>query len=85
MQVLSFLLLTNGGISSEIKALQVCACGALVAILLKEGSFVASRVQQQAETVGSGLMRVDNLSEISLDGFLLVDQTSLKALHIFQV
>lgn len=70
---------------SESKLVQVCACGALVEILLKEGFFTASRVVHQSRGAGRTLLMVDALSEIALDGFLLVDQLSLNALRIFQV
>lgn len=54
-------------------------------LLLKESRFIAARVQHQYRSSGAGLLRVKAVSEISLDGLLMVDQISLKALQIFHV
>ena len=65
---------------------QVCATGALVAILLKEGllaPFTVGMVGENAQH--GGLLSIQGLSELALDGFLVVDQVSLRALQIFQV
>nr|AKI32383.1 DNA mismatch repair protein MSH5 [Watanabea reniformis] len=68
---------------------QVCAAGALVAILLKEGILAAhtpssSLDDTEQPATGGQLLGLEGLSEIALEGLLLVDQVSLRALQIFQ-
>ena len=61
---------------------QVCAAGALLAILHREGHL--SRAQTGDSDDMPAAMFLEGLSEISLDGFLTVDSASMLALQIFQ-
>ena len=63
--------------------MQVCAAGALIAILIKEGILALT---PGLDTESSGdLLAIHSISELSLDGFLTVDPGSFQALQIFQV
>lgn len=59
---------------------QVCAAGALLAILYQDGHLLSPRQEQCT----SAALYVDEISEVSLDGFLTVDAASMHALQIFQ-
>lgn len=61
---------------------QVCAAGALLAILHREGHL--SQAQAEDSDDMPAAMFLEGLSEISLDGFLTVDSASMLALQIFQ-
>lgn len=65
--------------------MQVCAIGALVAIMVKEGSLANDCSQEDNNGLPSASSPVQKISEVALDGFLTIDQRSLRALHIFQV
>ena len=60
---------------------QLCAAGALLAILFQEGR-LPSVSQKDVSTTAA--LYVEEISEISLDGFLTVDAASTHALQIFQ-
>lgn len=60
---------------------QVCAAGALLAILYAEGHLLAPS-QDHSRT--SAALYVEEISEIGLDGFLTLDAASMHALQIFQ-
>ncbi len=62
---------------------QMCAAGALLAILHREGH-LSSPVQTEDSDDMPAAMFLEGLSEISLDGFLTVDSASMLALQIFQ-
>lgn len=61
---------------------QVCAAGALLAIMHREGFLSPSQATDCGE-IPAGVF-VEGLSEITLDGFLTVDSASMRALQIFQ-
>ena len=61
---------------------QVCAAGALLAIMHRGGHL--SHAQADDSSDRPAAMFVEGLSEITLDGFLTVDSTSMLALQIFQ-
>lgn len=64
----------------------MCACGALVAILLQDGLLEGTGpVPRQDFGAHLSLVRVRKVSEVALSGYLTVDQLSLQALQIFQV
>lgn len=63
--------------------MQVCAAGALIAILIKEGMLTLS--SSTCTDDFSEVLYLQNLSEMSLEGFLYVDQASFHALQIFHV
>lgn len=65
--------------------MQVCACGALVAILIQEGGLDAMDCERAPDAGPASLIGVRRVSEVALSGFLTVDQLSLQALQIFQV
>lgn len=60
---------------------QVCAAGALLAILYQEGHLLTPRHEQSS---ASAALYLDEICEVSLDGFLTVDAASMHALQIFQ-
>jgi hypothetical protein len=78
------------------RSCQVCAAGALLAILHREG-LLRNTLLAAPASIGSvvdmmdvgaeadTLLCVDNLAELSLNGQLIVDSMSMRALHIFQV
>ena len=61
---------------------QVCAAGALLAILHREGLLCPAQATEPGEMPAA--IFVDGLSEVTLDGFLTVDSASMLALQIFQ-
>lgn len=61
---------------------QVCAAGALLAILHREGHLSSRQAEDSGDMPAA--MLLEGLSEISLDGFLTVDFASMLALQIFQ-
>ena len=61
---------------------QVCAASALLAIMHREGHLSRAQAAESSDTPAA--MFVEGLSEITLDGFLTVDPTSMFALQIFQ-
>ena len=61
---------------------QVCAAGALLAILHREGHLSPTQTEQSQDMPAA--MFVEGLSEITVDGFLTVDSASMLALQIFQ-
>jgi DNA mismatch repair protein MSH5 len=71
---------------------QVCAAGALLAVLAREGRLAPSPGAVGAAAAGPsssavpscGTMELASISEVSLDGYLLVDPGSMAALQIFQ-
>ncbi|GAB4818643.1 hypothetical protein N2152v2_005689 [Parachlorella kessleri] len=58
---------------------QVCAAGALLAILSREGLLAGCSSDEDAV-----VFSVNGISELSLDGYLMVDPVSMSALQIFQ-
>ena len=77
---------------------QVCAAGALLAVLAREGRLAPASAASAADggeeasaadggTAGgtaAATMEVASIAEVSLDGYLLVDPASMAALQIFQ-
>jgi DNA mismatch repair protein MSH5 len=77
---------------------QVCAAGALLAVLVREGRMQAPAPGEAAHTAAGGgnggedtsggssgaLLSLASISEVSLEGYLAVDPASLAALQIFQ-
>lgn len=71
---------------------QVCAAGALLAVLAREGRLAPAPGAVGAAAAGPsssavpscGTMELASISEVSLDGYLLVDPGSMAALQIFQ-
>lgn len=61
---------------------QVCAAGALLAILHREGHLSPGQVEKPGDMPAA--LFLEGLSEISIDGFLTVDSASMLALQIFQ-
>lgn len=61
---------------------QVCAAGALLAVMHREGLLCPSQATEPGETPAA--IFLEGLSEITLDGFLTVDSASMLALQIFQ-
>ena len=61
---------------------QVCAAGALLAIMHREGLLCPAQATESGEKPAA--IFVEGLSEITLDGFLTVDYASMLALQIFQ-
>ena len=61
----------------------MCAAGALVEILTKEGllAFSSSGWAEGSQEI----LKIRSLAEVSLEGFLTVDQASYSALQIFHV
>ena len=60
---------------------QVCAAGALLAILHQAGHLTPHRSEQGTTCAA---LYVEEVSEVSVDGFLTVDAASMHALQIFQ-
>jgi DNA mismatch repair protein MSH5 len=67
---------------------QVCAAGALLAILAREGRLAAGPASSlnggTAGGTAEAAMQLESVCEVSLDGYLLVDPASMAALQIFQ-
>lgn len=61
---------------------QVCAAGALLEIMHREGYLSTSHSADLVDMPAA--LSIDGFSEISLDGFLKVDCASMHALQIFQ-
>lgn len=61
---------------------QVCAAGALIAIMHREGLLCPAQATASGEMPAA--ICVEGLSEVTLDGFLTVDAASMLALQIFQ-
>ena len=61
---------------------QVCAAGALLAIMHREGLLCPAQATESGEIPAA--IFVEGLSEVTLDGFLTVDSASMLALQIFQ-
>jgi hypothetical protein len=75
---------THLSLSSE---QQVCAAGALLAILAREGRLAPSGggdVGADEDAGGGAAIELAAVQEVSLDGYLLVDPGSMAALQIFQ-
>lgn len=63
----------------------MCALGALLIILQKHDLLTGGGEDPDDSSGGpTPLMSVESISEVSLDGYLLVDPASLAALQIFQ-
>jgi hypothetical protein len=66
--------------------LQVCAAGALLAILHRDDLLSsAPSGQDDMENDAEFLLSVEHLAECSLSGQLIVDAPSMRALQIFEV
>ena len=61
---------------------QVCAAGALLAIMHREGHLSAGPTEDPVDMPAA--LSLEGLSEVSLNGFLTVDSASMHALQIFQ-
>ena len=59
--------------------MQVCAVGGLLAVLAREGLLGSDDGRSDER-----LCRIADLSETSIDGYLIVDPVSQQALQIFQ-
>ena len=65
--------------------LQVCAVGALLAALAREGTLGVWDGDPEVEAHGSQrFFGIADIAETSIDGYLIVDQVSRHALQIFQ-
>ncbi|KAL3151543.1 MutS protein msh5, variant 2 [Trebouxia sp. C0009 RCD-2024] len=61
---------------------QVCAAGALLAIMHREGFLCPGQTTESGDIPAA--IFVEGLSEVTVDGFLTVDSASMLALQVFQ-